>query len=257
MESVRDFWETHVNNEYYTDEERASEAYFLEIEERRYRWHYHLRELFDSLQGSQCRLLEVGSGIGVDSIQLARCGFDVTAVDLTESAIAVARQFAERRGVTIDFRVGNAERLDFPDEASTPSTPLVLHHTPDIEQAVAEVRRVLRPGGTAYVMLYHRDSLVNLVHKVLRLPYESPGIGKTTVQSSTRSAGGGQSGCSVNSQRSGSEPDTRSPSDLAPGVAASTLAAARAGPSNRLASDDHCGALTTTSRADALIEASW
>ena len=33
---------------------------------------------------------------------------------------------------------------------------------------------MLRPGGTAYVMLYHRDSLVNLVHRVLRLPYESP-----------------------------------------------------------------------------------
>jgi SAM-dependent methyltransferase len=50
----------------------------------------------------------------------------------------------------------------------------VLHHTPDIERSVAEVHRVLRPGGTAYVMLYHRDSLVNLVHRALRLPYESP-----------------------------------------------------------------------------------
>jgi SAM-dependent methyltransferase len=175
VESVRDFWETHVNNEYYTDEARASEAYFAEIEERRYRWHYHLRDLFDSIQGSRGRLLEVGSGIGVDSIQLARCGFDVTAVDLTESAIQVARRFAQLRGVTIDFRLGNAERLDFPDESFDAVYSFgVLHHTPDIEQAVAEVRRVLRPGGRAYVMLYHRDSLVNLVHKVLRLPYESP-----------------------------------------------------------------------------------
>jgi ubiquinone/menaquinone biosynthesis C-methylase UbiE len=175
VESVRDFWETHVNNEYYTDEERASGAYFSEIEERRYRWHYHLRELFDSLQGRRGRLLEVGSGIGVDSIQLARCGFEVTAVDLTESAVDVARQFAELRGVMINFRVGNAERLDFPDESFDAVYSFgVLHHTPEIEQAVAEVRRVLRPGATAYVMLYHRDSLVNLVHKVLRLPYESP-----------------------------------------------------------------------------------
>jgi len=175
VDSVKEFWEAHVNNEYYTDEERASDAYFSAIEERRYRWHYHLQELFDSLQGSRGRLLEVGSGIGVDSIQLARCGFDVTAIDLTENAIVVARQFAERRGVRIDFRLGNAERLDFPDESFDAVYSFgVLHHTPDIEQAVSEVRRVLRPGGTAYVMLYHRDSLVNLVHKVLRLPYESP-----------------------------------------------------------------------------------
>ena len=175
MESVKDFWEAHVNNEYYTDEERASEAYFSEIEQRRYRWHYHLRELFSSLEGSRGWLLEVGCGIGVDSIQLARCGFDVTAVDLTENAIRVARQLAQQRGVTVDFRLGNAERLDFPDESFDAVYSFgVLHHTPDIEQAVAEVRRILRPGGTAYVMLYHRDSLVNLVHKLLRLPYESP-----------------------------------------------------------------------------------
>ena len=50
----------------------------------------------------------------------------------------------------------------------------VLHHTPDINRSVSEVHRVLRPGGIAYVMLYHRDSLVNGVHRALRIPYESP-----------------------------------------------------------------------------------
>jgi 2-polyprenyl-3-methyl-5-hydroxy-6-metoxy-1,4-benzoquinol methylase len=96
VKSVKDFWETHVNNEYYTEEERASEAYLSEIEDRRYRWHYHLRDLFNQLQGSHGQLLEVGCGIGVDSIQLARCGFDVTAVDLTESAIEVASRCQHR-----------------------------------------------------------------------------------------------------------------------------------------------------------------
>jgi ubiquinone/menaquinone biosynthesis C-methylase UbiE len=175
VKSVKDFWETHVNNEYYTDEERASEAYLREIEDRRYRWHYHLRDLFAHLRGGHGRLLEVGCGIGVDSVQLARCGFDVTAVDLTEAAIEVARQSARMRGVSIDFRVGNAESLDFPDASFDAVYSFgVLHHTPDIDRAVAEVQRVLKPGGTAYVMLYHRWSLVNLVHRALRLPYESP-----------------------------------------------------------------------------------
>jgi ubiquinone/menaquinone biosynthesis C-methylase UbiE len=145
VKSVKDFWETHVNNEYYTDEERASEAYLREIEDRRYRWHYHLRDLFAHLQGGHGRLLEVGCGIGVDSVQLARCGFDVTAVDLTEAAIEVARQSARIRGVSIDFRVGNAESLDFPDASFDAVYSFgVLHHTPDIDRAVAEVQRVLK-----------------------------------------------------------------------------------------------------------------
>jgi ubiquinone/menaquinone biosynthesis C-methylase UbiE len=175
VETVRAFWRSHVNNEYYTDATPASAAYFREIEERRYAHHYHLRDLFGSLAGSDGDLLEVGSGIGVDSIQLARCGFRVTAIDLTDNALAIAREFAAARGVAIDFRVGNAERLDFADASFDAVYSFgVLHHTPDIERAVAEVRRVLRPGGTAYVMLYHRYSLVNLVHRLLRLPYESP-----------------------------------------------------------------------------------
>lgn len=175
VQNVKDFWESHVNNEYYTQAERASDTYFREIEERRYTAHYNLRDLFASLQGSSGRLLEIGCGIGVDSIQLAKAGFDVTAVDLTENALEVARQFAQQRDVTIDFRLGNAEALDFADDTFDAVYSFgVLHHTPDIEKAISEVRRVLRPGGKAYIMLYHRDSLVNAVHKVFRLPYESP-----------------------------------------------------------------------------------
>lgn len=175
VDTVRDFWQAHINNEYYTDAERASDEYFDEIERRRYDTHYHLPALFASLDGSGKRLLEIGCGIGVDSIQLAQRGFDVTAVDLTPNALTVARQFAARRGVHVDFQLGNAEGLDFADESFDAVYSFgVLHHTPDIERSVAEVHRVLRPGGTAYVMLYHRDSVVNLAHRALRLPYESP-----------------------------------------------------------------------------------
>jgi SAM-dependent methyltransferase len=175
VETVRQFWQSHVNNEYYTDAERASDEYFSEIETRRYESHYHLAELFDTIDGHGQKLLEVGCGIGVDSIQLAKRGFEVTAVDLTENALQVAREFAARREVEIDFRLGNAEGLDFPDESFDVVYSFgVLHHTPDLAKSVSEVRRVLRRGGTAYVMLYHRYSLVNLVHWALRLPYESP-----------------------------------------------------------------------------------
>ena len=96
-------------------------------------------------------------------------------MDLTENALEIASRFAAERGVDVDFRLGNAEGLDFPDQTFDVVYSFgVLHHTPDIGRSVAEVHRVLRDGGTAYVMLYARYSLVNLVHRVLRLPYESP-----------------------------------------------------------------------------------
>ena len=96
LEAVRSFWETHVNNEYYTGAARGSAEYFAEITAKRYRHHYHLPELFERLrrEGTEGkRLLEVGCGIGVDTLSLARLGFrEVVGVDLTEAAIGVARQ---------------------------------------------------------------------------------------------------------------------------------------------------------------------
>jgi ubiquinone/menaquinone biosynthesis C-methylase UbiE len=71
--------------------------------------------------------------------------------------------------------VGNAEKLEFEDCTFDVVYAFgVLHHTPDIGSAVREIFRVLKPNGTAYVMLYHRNSLVNLIHWLFRLPYESP-----------------------------------------------------------------------------------
>lgn len=176
---VRRFWEAHVNNEYFTRRERGTPEYFEEIERRRYRHHYHLSPLFERMAaaGAGRRLLEVGCGIGIDTLRLARLGFgEVVGIDLTEVAVEVAAERARREGLAgVRFEVGNAEALPFEDGAFDLVYSFgVLHHTPGIERAVAEVHRVLAPGGTAYVMLYHSRSLVNLIHQALRLPYESP-----------------------------------------------------------------------------------
>ena len=175
VKTVRAFWEDHVNNEYYTHEKRANVAYFDEIERRRYRWHYHLKELFERLAGSEGNLLEIGCGIGVDSIQLARCGFRVTAIDLTQSAIEIAKRHGAYRLVDIDFQTGNAEALAFANNSFDAVYSFgVLHHTPDMPKAITEVHRVLKLGGTAYLMIYHRQSIVDWVHRLFHLPYESP-----------------------------------------------------------------------------------
>ena len=58
VDTVKAFWESHVNNEYYTEASRASDQYFSDIEERRYRAHYNLVDLFAKLAGSEGKLLE-------------------------------------------------------------------------------------------------------------------------------------------------------------------------------------------------------
>lgn len=180
LQRVRSFWEDHVNNEYYTQHDRSSPAYFQEIEQRRYKFHYHLPVLFDRIraQGTEGkRLLELGCGIGIDTLRLAKLGFEeVVGADLTETAIAIASERAERESISnVRFTTANAENLDFEDGSfDTVYSFGVIHHTADIGEAVAEIHRVLTPGGRAHIMIYHRRSLVAAVHELFRLPYESP-----------------------------------------------------------------------------------
>lgn len=178
IKKVESFWSSHVNNEYYTSKDRGSADYWREIEEKRYQHHYHLRDLFEQFKGGEFqgkKLLEIGCGIGIDSVQLHKCGFDLTAVDLTQNAIDIASERAEKEGYGIRYMVANAEKLPFEDEEMDFIYSFgVLHHTPDIQKSIDEVRRVLKKGGKAYIMLYATYSLVNLIHRLFNIPYESP-----------------------------------------------------------------------------------
>lgn len=179
VDAVKNFWEGHVNNEYYTKHERGSAEYFREIERRRYRYHYHLPELFEHIGQHGVKgksLLEIGCGIGIDTRQLARLGLDrVVAVDLTEAAVEIARKrFAEEGVENTRFMVGNAENLELEEDSFDYVYSFgVIHHTPRIASAIAEIRRVLKPGGKAFIMIYHSRSLVDLLHRMFRIPYES------------------------------------------------------------------------------------
>jgi ubiquinone/menaquinone biosynthesis C-methylase UbiE len=78
---------------------------------------------------------------------------------LTDAAVELARKHFELLGLCGDFRRADAENLDFADESfDLVYSHGVLHHTPDTAAAVSEIHRVLKPGGRAMVMLYHRGS---------------------------------------------------------------------------------------------------
>jgi ubiquinone/menaquinone biosynthesis C-methylase UbiE len=141
--------------------EFGTREYFDAIEEYRYRDYAPWMKQaigFDNHNGK--RVLEVGCGTGTDLLQFARGGARVTGIDLTPRSIEIARRRFEVYGYSGEFAIGDAENLGFPDESfDTFYSFGVLHHTPDTERAIREAHRVLRRGGQAIVMLYHRTSL--------------------------------------------------------------------------------------------------
>jgi SAM-dependent methyltransferase len=113
---------------------------------------------FDRFRGA--RLLEIGCGMGTDLLQFARGGAYVTGADLTPRSVEISKKRFSLYGMPGQFIITDGERLPFADESfDVVYSNGVLHHTPGTDVAIREAHRVLRPGGTAKVMLYHRNSL--------------------------------------------------------------------------------------------------
>jgi len=158
-ERVRTFWQAHPCGTKFSDAEIGTRAFFERIEAHRYEKEWHIPAAANFANTRGLRVLEIGCGLGTDGAQFAKAGADYTGVDLTNAAIELARKRFQLFGLTGKFQVADAENLDFPDESfDVVYSHGVLHHTPDIDAAVQEIRRVLKPGGRAIVMLYHRGS---------------------------------------------------------------------------------------------------
>lgn len=155
--------------------EEGTHAFYDEIDERFWgaAWFAHepgaqpFSKLIDYAGLSGKRVLEVGCGAGAISAQFAKSGADITAIDLTSRAVALTRRRFEIFNLPGDVRQMDAERLEFPDGTFDFVWSWgVIHHSANTGAIVAEMCRVLKPGGEAHIMVYHRRSMnfwVNLM----------------------------------------------------------------------------------------------
>ncbi len=116
---------------------------YSNLRERR-AWQDH----FTSILGDEkLKVLDVGCGPGIVSMQLADLGHDVTSVDFSERMLEFARQNAADNGLSIDFRHGDAMSLEFEDDSfDAVVSDYMLWTVPDPEKAISEWFRVLKPG---------------------------------------------------------------------------------------------------------------
>ena len=158
-ERVRAFWQEHPCGTKFADAEPGSPRFYELVEEHRYSKEWHIPAAADFSSSAGLKVLEIGCGLGTDGAQFAKAGADYTGVDLTEAAVELARKRFEISNLPGKFQTADAENLEFANESfDLVYSHGVLHHTPDTARAVREIHRVLRPGGRAVVMLYHRDS---------------------------------------------------------------------------------------------------
>jgi 2-polyprenyl-3-methyl-5-hydroxy-6-metoxy-1,4-benzoquinol methylase len=163
IEWVREFWNRRPCNIRHSAKPVGTREYFDEVEARKYFVEPHIPVFADFPRWRGKRVLEIGCGIGTDTINFARHGALVTAVELSEKSLEIAKKRAEVYGLQdrIRFFWGDAEDLT----RFVPIEPYdliysfgVIHHTPHPERAVNQMRYYAEPGATVKIMVYHRYS---------------------------------------------------------------------------------------------------
>ncbi len=158
---VRDFWNQAPCGEVYAQGDLLPDR--LEAQARaRYRLEPYLPEFARFAEGCGRDVLELGVGMGADHLEWARSRpRSLTGIDLTPKAVAYTKERLRFVGLASRLLVADVERLPLPGQAfDLVYSWGVIHHSPDTPAAALEIRRVLRPGGQARVMIYHRHSLV-------------------------------------------------------------------------------------------------
>ena len=161
IDQVRDYWDARPCNIRHSLKPVGTREYFKEVEARKYLVEPHIPRFADFPRWRGKKVLEIGCGIGTDTINFARAGAQVTAVDLSGESLEVARQRAQVFGVPVQFYQADAEEL-------TQVVPVerydlvysfgVVHHTPNPERAIAQKSRYLDRDGILKLMVYHRHS---------------------------------------------------------------------------------------------------
>lgn len=159
-EVVREYWDHQPCGTQFTTLPWGTPEFFAEVERFRYSVQPFMHRFIQFHRYRGRRILEIGCGLGTDLLQFARQGALVTGVDLSPQSLQLAQQRFELEGLPGTFVVADAENLPFPAASFDVVYSFgVLHHTPHIEQAIAEIHRVLVPGGELILMLYHRHSM--------------------------------------------------------------------------------------------------
>lgn len=164
---VQKYWDYRPCNVRHSPAPVGSSEYMAETEARKYFVEPHIPAFAEFWRWRGKRVLEIGCGIGIDTINFAKSGAQVTAIDLSEKSLEVARQRANIKSALVNFVWANAEKLPgfFYQDKPVPGYEFDLvyafgsiHHSPNPDAILDNARFLLKDSGTLKIMVYNKYS---------------------------------------------------------------------------------------------------
>lgn len=186
---VRDYWNVQVHDATVSQSPPGSQQFFGDLEAYRYHKLDYLQRVIDFAAYAGRDVLEIGCGIGLDLARFAGAGGRAVGVDVSTTAISLARRRLQYDDASATLLVASGARLPLPDESfDLVYCHGVLPYVADPEALIQEAYRVLRTGGEAVFMAYHRRSWLNALSQLgrVRLAHADAPVLRTTTRSGMR-----------------------------------------------------------------------
>jgi SAM-dependent methyltransferase len=160
QERVREYWDARPCDSDQSERTPMSREYFADIERQRYELQPHILDALSRIDWRGKRVLEIGSGVGTDARTLIGKGAIYTGINVDRASTQASAQALRVFSLAGSVQQQDATALEFADGSFDVVYSFgVLHHIPEVANAVAEIHRVLKPGGEVLVMLYNRASI--------------------------------------------------------------------------------------------------
>lgn len=160
MEKIKTFWNNRPCNFLHSSKEVGSKEYFDEVEAKKYFVEKHIPSFAEFSKWNGKSVLELGCGIGTDSINFARAGAHLTVVELSDVSLDICKQRFQVFGLSARFINANIEEID---KILTEKFDLiysfgVIHHTIQPKNVVNAVYNLLKDTGEFRFMVYSKIS---------------------------------------------------------------------------------------------------
>jgi len=171
IDQVKHFWDERPCNLRHSQKPVGTKEYFDEVEKRKYFVEPHIPGFADFEMWKDKRVLEIGCGLGTESINFARAGAKLTIIELSKTSLDLCKKRFEVFGLSARFINGNAEELcsllPEGEKFDLVWSFGVIHHSPSPHAIVKEISKVLSDEGELRIMLYSKVSfkLFSLMHE--------------------------------------------------------------------------------------------
>jgi 2-polyprenyl-3-methyl-5-hydroxy-6-metoxy-1,4-benzoquinol methylase len=160
-DQVKQFWNDRPCNIKHSGKEFLSKEYFDEVEYKKYLVEPHIPGFADFEKWKGKKVLEIGCGIGTDSINFARNGAELTIVEFSDKSLEICKKRFEVFDLKANFYCGDVEKLSefLPiEEYDLIYSFGVIHHTPNPQKAFEEIYKYMNRDTELRVMLYSKIS---------------------------------------------------------------------------------------------------